>query len=150
MPPLLSGIEFRKAVGIAAITFAQVINARHGGVVASVGEDKLSTEQLFNGAVEQVIVAAIQFCPDDVPSDVKEEVKEAIAKRVPPGDRWSPLDNPTLVLESLTDVLEYIYQKRGVTQFYMDARDGYTYIVKTEEKVIEPEPTKTWALYGEN
>ena len=32
----------------------------------------------------------------------------------------------------------------------MDARDGYTYIVKTEEKVIEPEPTKTWSLYGEN
>ena len=81
---------------------------------------------------------------------VKEEVKEAIAKRVPPGDRWSPLDNPTLVLESLTDVLEYIYQKRGVTQFYMDARDGYTYIVKPEEKVIEPEPTKPWSLYGEN
>ena len=32
----------------------------------------------------------------------------------------------------------------------MDAREGYTYIVETEEEVIEPEPTKTWSLYGED
>ena len=31
----------------------------------------------------------------------------------------------------------------------MDAREGYTYIIKTEEKVIQPEPTKKWSLYGE-
>ena len=48
---------------------------------------------------------------------VKEEVKTKVAKRVPPGDRWSPFDNSTLILESLTDVLEYIYQKKGKTQF---------------------------------
>ena len=51
---------------------------------------------------------------------VKEEVKVKVAKRVPPGDRWSPLDNETVILDSLTDVLEYVYQKNGVTQFYMD------------------------------
>ena len=77
------------------------------------------------------------------PKVVKEEVKIKVAKRVPPGDRWSPLDNQTVILDSLTDVLEYVYQKQGVTQFYMDAREGFTYIVQQEEKVIEPEPTKT-------
>ena len=78
---------------------------------------------------------------------VKEEIKVKVAKRVPPGDRWSPLDNETVILDSLTDVLEYVYQKKGITQFYMDAREGYTYVIETEEKVIEPEPTKKWSLY---
>ena len=80
---------------------------------------------------------------------VKEEIKVKVAKRVPPGDRWSPLDNETVILDSLTDVLEYVYQKQGITQFYMDAREGFVYIVDTEEKVIEPEPEKKWSLYGE-
>ena len=80
---------------------------------------------------------------------VTEEVKIRVAKRVPPGDRWTPLDNDSVVLESLTDVLEYIYQKNGNTQFYMDAREGFTYVIKTEEKVIEPEPEKKYSLYGE-
>ena len=83
------------------------------------------------------------------PEVVKEEIKVKVAKRVPPGDRWSPLDNETVILDSLTDVLEYVYQKEGVTQFFMDAREGFTYIIQQEEKVIEPEPTKKWSLYGE-
>ena len=76
-------------------------------------------------------------------------MKVTYAKRVPPGDRWTPLDNSSLVLDSLTDVLEYIYQKNGNTQFYMDAREGFTYVIKQEEKVIEPEPQKSYSLYGE-
>jgi hypothetical protein len=83
------------------------------------------------------------------PEIIKEEVKKRVAKRVPPGDRWTPLDNTTVVLESLTDLLEYVFQKEGTTQFFMDAREGYVYIVVTEEKVIEPEPDKKYSLYGE-
>ena len=29
-----------------------------------------------------------------------EEVKEVIMKRVPPGDRWSPVDSPSVTLDS--------------------------------------------------
>jgi hypothetical protein len=83
------------------------------------------------------------------PEIIKEEVKVKVAKRVPPGDRWTPLDNTTIILESLTDVLEYVYQKNDITQFYMDAREGYVYVIKTEEKVIQPEPEKKYSLYGE-
>jgi hypothetical protein len=83
------------------------------------------------------------------PEVITEEVKVKVAKRVPPGDRWTPLDNTSVVLDSLTDVLEYIYQKNGNTQFYMDAREGFTYVINKEEKVIEPEPEKTYSLYGE-
>ena len=84
------------------------------------------------------------------PKVIQEEVKTRVAKRVPPGDRWSPLDNSTVLLESLTDVLEYVYQKQGNSQFFMDAREGFVYVIDTEEKIIEPEPTKTWSLYGED
>jgi len=83
------------------------------------------------------------------PEVVTEEVKVKVAKRVPPGDRWTPLDNDSVVLDSLTDVLEYVYQKNGNTQFYMDAREGFTYVIQQEEKVIEPEPEKKYSLYGE-
>ena len=83
------------------------------------------------------------------PEVITEEVKVKVAKRVPPGDRWTPLGNASLVLDSLTDVLEYVYQKNGNTQFYMDAREGFTYVIKQEEKVIEPEPQKSYSLYGE-
>jgi hypothetical protein len=80
----------------------------------------------------------------------EEEVKTKVAKRVPPGDKWHPLDNTTLLLESLTEVLEYVYQKTGKTQFFMDAREGYVYVVDTEEVLVEPEPEKKWSLYGED
>jgi hypothetical protein len=83
------------------------------------------------------------------PEVITEEVKVKVAKRVPPGDRWTPLDNTSVILESLTDVLEYIYQKNGNTQFYMDAREGFTYVIQQEQKVIEPEPEKKYSLYGE-
>ena len=83
------------------------------------------------------------------PEVVDREIKTTVAKRVPPGDRWSPLDNETLILESLTDVLEYVYQKFGNTQFYMDAREGYVYVVEVEQEVVEPEPEKKYSLYGE-
>lgn len=80
----------------------------------------------------------------------EEEVKTKVAKRVPPGDRWAPLSNTTVLLDSLTDVLEFVYQDMGKTQFYMDAREGYVYIVDKEEIIIEPEPEKKWSLYGED
>lgn len=83
------------------------------------------------------------------PEVITEEVKIKVAKRVPPGDRWTPLDNTSVILESLTDVLEYVYQKNGNTQFYMDAREGFVYVITKEEKIIEPEPDKKYSLYGE-
>lgn len=78
-----------------------------------------------------------------------EETKIKVAKRKPPGDSWIPLDNQSITFDSLTDLLEYIYQQQDDTKFYIDAREGYVYVVETEEKVIEPEPDKKWSLYGE-
>ena len=74
-------VEFPKAVGIAAATYAQVLNGRHGGIVASAGDKKLTSKQLFAGAEFQVITGALQYCPDQVPDDVKEKVQTAIDKQ---------------------------------------------------------------------
>ena len=77
------------------------------------------------------------------------EIKNRVAKRNPPGDSWIPLSNTNIILDSLTDCLEFIYQDTGKTQFYMDAREGYVYIIETEEKIIQPKPEKKYSLYGE-
>ena len=76
-----AGIEFPKAVGIAAATYVQLLNGRHGGMVASTGTKKLTNEQLFAGAEFQIITGAMQFCPDKVPADVKKKVEEALKKQ---------------------------------------------------------------------
>ena len=76
-----AGVEFPKAVGIAAATYAQVLNGRHGGFVSSAGDNKLTNKQLFAGAEFQVITGALQYCPKEVPDDVKAKVQEAIDKQ---------------------------------------------------------------------
>ena len=74
-------VEFPKAVGIAAATYVQVLNGRHGGKVQSVGEQKLTNEQLLAGAEFQIITGALQYCPDEVPADVKAKIEEAVKKQ---------------------------------------------------------------------
>jgi hypothetical protein len=80
------------------------------------------------------------------------EIKVRVAVRMKPGDRWKCIfkgANETIIFDSLTDTLEYIYQTLGNTQFFMDARAGVAYVVDTEEIVFEPTPEKKWSLYGE-
>ena len=75
-----SGIRFPKAVGIAAQTYAQLINGRHGGKVESVGKNRLTNKQIFTGAEFQIVTGALQFCPKEVPRKVKRKVQDAIDK----------------------------------------------------------------------
>ena len=77
-----------------------------------------------------------------------EETKEVVLKRVPPGDRWSPVGSPSTTLESLTDALEYHFQNNGETQFFLDARKGTVEIIRTQEVKVEKPVTK-YSLYGE-
>lgn len=73
-----AGVPFPKAVGIAAATYVQLLNGRHGGKVASTGMQKLSNDQLFAGSEFQIITGAMQFCPNAVPSLVKSKVNAAL------------------------------------------------------------------------
>jgi hypothetical protein len=77
-----------------------------------------------------------------------EEVKQVVFKRVPPGDRWSPVGNTSVVLDSLTEALEYHFQQTGQTDFFLAAREGTVSIIHTEEVEIE-KPVQKYSLYGE-
>ena len=77
-----------------------------------------------------------------------EEVKEVVMKRVPPGDRWSPVDNNSVVLDSLTDGLEYYFQKTGQTEYFLSAKRGTVEVIYEKEVEVEKPVTK-YSLYGE-
>ena len=73
-----AGIEFPKAVGVAAATYVQVIEGKHGGIIEELGNKKLEREQLFAGAEFQIVTTAIQYCPDSVPKDVTKKVNKIL------------------------------------------------------------------------
>ena len=77
-----------------------------------------------------------------------ETVKHVVLKRVPPGDRWQSQDGRSPLLESLTDALEWMYQKTGITEYFISARRG---VVETlENKTVEVEkPIKKYSIYDE-
>ena len=80
-----------------------------------------------------------------------ETKKQLVLKRVPPGDQWTDAVDDSDVFESLTDGLEYIFQKSNgqLTEFHLSAFKGEIFSVVNTE-VPEPEPTvKRWTLYGE-
>lgn len=78
-----------------------------------------------------------------------EEVKEVVLRRVPPGDRWTPVGNSTIVLDSLTDGLEYHFQKTGQTEFFLSARRGTVEVIHQQEVIVE-KPIQKYSLYGED
>ena len=73
-----AGIEFPKALGVAATTYVQVIEGKHGGVIKELGDKKLERDKLFGGAEFQIITTAMQYCPDSVPKEVTKKVKEIL------------------------------------------------------------------------
>ena len=78
---LKSGLEFPKAVGIAAATYTQVLNGRHGGRVTLAGEEKLSNKRLFSASEFQVVAGALEYCPKQVPKDIRQKVEAALEEQ---------------------------------------------------------------------
>jgi hypothetical protein len=78
------------------------------------------------------------------------EQKQLIAKRVPPGDRWSLTNEPNIIISSLTETLEkYFQQTKFNKAFYLDPIGGALYSVDRVEIEIKPEPIKTFDFYGD-
>ena len=75
------------------------------------------------------------------------EQKTHVLERVPPGDKWRPVGSADIIIESLTDALEWCFQKTGCRDYYLAAFDGKVYSIDKVEK--KPEPVKTFNLYGE-
>lgn len=79
------------------------------------------------------------------------EHNELIATRVPPSDRWLLVgDTKKVVHPSLTDALEAWFEKnQEQVEFRLAPLDSKLYVIRTEEKTIEPEAPKRYNLYGD-
>ena len=81
-----------------------------------------------------------------------ETKKQLVLKRVPPGDQWTDANGPSQTFPSLTDGLEYAFQKSGgkSTEFHLSAFKGEIYSVHEEEIPDAPPPPKPrYSMYGE-
>ena len=77
-----------------------------------------------------------------------EEQNQLIATRVPPGDNWALVSNPTEVVSGLVNVLnEYVKATKFKGDYRLAPLDGTLYAIV--EKNVEPPRTSTYDLYGE-
>ena len=74
------GVDFNTAIGVAAATYAQVLEGKHGGLVKELGDTKLDRKQLFAGARDQIIITSINICPDDIPEDISKQVNDLLER----------------------------------------------------------------------
>ena len=80
------------------------------------------------------------------------ETLELIANRVKGrGDTWILVgDTKKVVHPSLTDALEAWFEKNQENvEFRLAPLDSKLYVIRTEEKTIEPEAPKRYNLYGD-
>ena len=80
------------------------------------------------------------------------ETLELIANRVKSkGDTWILVgDTKNVVHPSLTDTLEAWFEKnQEQVEFRLAPLDSKLYVIRTEEKTIEPEAPKRYNLYGD-
>ena len=79
------------------------------------------------------------------------EHNKLIATRVPPGDKWTLVDDKKKVVhESLTDVLEAYFKSTGTpSEFRLAPLDSKLYAIVTHEEEIIPEEPKEFSMYGE-
>ena len=73
-----------------------------------------------------------------------------VLKRFPPGDRWTPAEAEQPIFSSLTEGIEWIFQKTQERDYVIKAAEGKVFIYH-EQDIAEPEPEqpKRYNLYGE-
>ena len=79
------------------------------------------------------------------------ERNEVIATRVPPGDRWTLVDDSKKIIhKSLTDALEAFLNTSGFKgEYRLAPLDSKLYAIKTSEEEVKPEPVKKYNIYGD-
>ena len=73
-----ANVEFSKSISIASNNFSLLISKKHAGLIEETGDDKLTMNQIYQGAYLQLIEGAIQLCPDLVPEEDKEKFLKAV------------------------------------------------------------------------
>ena len=71
-------VDFKKGLGIASATFANVITGKHGGVIKKLGNQKLNEQRLFNSGTFQIVGSALNICPESIPKEIKNDYEKRL------------------------------------------------------------------------
>ena len=71
-------VDFKKGLGIASATFANVITGKHGGVIKELGKEKIDGKRLYNSGTFQIVGSALNICPESIPKDIKNDYEKKL------------------------------------------------------------------------
>ena len=75
-------VDFKKGLGIASATFANVIIGKHGGAIKELGNEKLDEKKLYNAGTFQIVGSALNICPESIPKNIKNDYEKNLKKLV--------------------------------------------------------------------
>ena len=75
-------IDFKKGLGIASATFANVIIGKHGGAIEELGNKKLDEKKLYNAGTFQIVGSALNICPESIPKKIKNDYEKRLKQLV--------------------------------------------------------------------
>ena len=71
-------IDFKKGLGVASATFANVITGKHGGLIKELGNEKLTEKKLYNAGTFQIVGSALNICPESIPKNIKKDYEKKL------------------------------------------------------------------------
>ena len=71
-------VDFKKGLGIASATFANVIIGKHGGAIKELGNEKIDEKKIYNAATFQIIGSALNICPESIPNNIKSSYEKRL------------------------------------------------------------------------
>ena len=71
-------VDFKKSLGVASATFANVIVGKHGGVIKELGNEKLNQKKLYNSGTFQIVGSALNICPESIPKGIKNDYEKRL------------------------------------------------------------------------
>ena len=75
-------VDFKKGLGIASATFANVIIGKHGGAIEELGSKKLDEKKLYNAGTFQIVGSALNICPESIPENIKNDYEKRLKQLV--------------------------------------------------------------------
>ena len=75
-------VDFKKGLGIASATFANVIIGKHGGAIKELGNEKLDQKKLYNAGTFQIVGSALNICPESIPKNIKNDYEKKLKQLV--------------------------------------------------------------------
>ena len=75
-------VDFKKGLGIASATFANVIIGKHGGAIRELGNEKLDDKKLYNAGTFQIVGSALNICPESIPKKIKNDYEKRLKQLV--------------------------------------------------------------------